>query len=367
MVTDSQVYKEIPENWSILIADIKGSTKAIENGRYKDVNTLGAACIAAARNVVAPRDLAYIFGGDGATLLLSPDLVENVSMSLREAILMAEDDFGMELRVGLVPISKLKSEGASIQIAKHQLKSGLSLTAIKGKGVSLAESWIKKEGSPYLLSKLESRTKDLFVGLSCRWQPILPRKDRIASLIILARGNNSSELYSKLLTKITDIFSSNLLSANPILSEEKNYKGFWQNIKDELRFSAKLFSIDSIKRLFGVFVTFLIFKLKFKFLFKDVDRYTQSLAFHTDFQKFEGGLKLTLDCSKTQLVALKNLLEDMCSKGEIYYGLFESHAALMTCFVPGTGDGNHIHFVDGSDGGYAMAAKQLKAQTNIAT
>jgi hypothetical protein len=25
-------------------------------------------------------------------------------------------------------------------------------------------------------------------------------------------------------------------------------------------------------------------------------------------------------------------------------------------------DGNHLHFVDGAEGGYALAAKQLKAQ-----
>ena len=36
-------------------------------------------------------------------------------------------------------------------------------------------------------------------------------------------------------------------------------------------------------------------------------------------------------------------------------------AALMTCFVRSY-QGNHVHFVDGSNGGYALAAKQLKAQ-----
>ena len=34
----------------------------------------------------------------------------------------------------------------------------------------------------------------------------------------------------------------------------------------------------------------------------------------------------------------------------------------MTCVVPSYKDGTHIHFIDGGDGGYAMAAKQLKAQ-----
>jgi hypothetical protein len=29
-------------------------------------------------------------------------------------------------------------------------------------------------------------------------------------------------------------------------------------------------------------------------------------------------------------------------------------------------DGEHIHFIDGGDGGYAMAAKQMKAQSKAA-
>jgi len=36
----------------------------------------------------------------------------------------------------------------------------------------------------------------------------------------------------------------------------------------------------------------------------------------------------------------------------------------MTCYFHGPEDGQHIHFIDGGDGGYAMAAKQLKAQLN---
>jgi len=34
----------------------------------------------------------------------------------------------------------------------------------------------------------------------------------------------------------------------------------------------------------------------------------------------------------------------------------------MTCFVLSTNSDEHIHFIDGNDGGYALAAKQLKQQ-----
>ena len=33
----------IPNDWLMIVTDIIGSTKAIESGRYKEVNTLGAA------------------------------------------------------------------------------------------------------------------------------------------------------------------------------------------------------------------------------------------------------------------------------------------------------------------------------------
>ena len=38
-----------------------------------------------------------------------------------------------------------------------------------------------------------------------------------------------------------------------------------------------------------------------------------------------------------------------------------SREALITCLVESHA-GRHLHFVDGSEGGYALAARQLKAQ-----
>ena len=35
----------IPSDWLVIATDIMGSTKAIEAGKYKEVNTLGAASI----------------------------------------------------------------------------------------------------------------------------------------------------------------------------------------------------------------------------------------------------------------------------------------------------------------------------------
>jgi hypothetical protein len=39
--------------------------------------------------------------------------------------------------------------------------------------------------------------------------------------------------------------------------------------------------------------------------------------------------------------------------------MHKSREALLTCIVQSY-NGNHLHFVDGSDGGYALAARALK-------
>jgi hypothetical protein len=45
-IVDAENYFEAPNDWSVVLTDVKGSTKAIEQGRYREVNTLGAASIA---------------------------------------------------------------------------------------------------------------------------------------------------------------------------------------------------------------------------------------------------------------------------------------------------------------------------------
>ena len=46
-LTRDEVYAEIPDDYLVVITDIEGSTRAIEAGRYKDVNLLGVAGIEA--------------------------------------------------------------------------------------------------------------------------------------------------------------------------------------------------------------------------------------------------------------------------------------------------------------------------------
>jgi len=83
---------------------------------------------------------------------------------------------------------------------------------------------------------------------------------------------------------------------------------------------------------------------------------------NADYRKFDHSLRMIVDVTKGQARQIEDYLEMLKEKKQIFYGLYASAESLMTCYVDDIHDGGHIHFVDGADGGYAMAAKQLKAQ-----
>ena len=56
-VMDPALYAALPDDWSIGIADIVESTKAIAEARYKAVNMAGASVIAAVTNALEGREL----------------------------------------------------------------------------------------------------------------------------------------------------------------------------------------------------------------------------------------------------------------------------------------------------------------------
>lgn len=89
--------------------------------------------------------------------------------------------------------------------------------------------------------------------------------------------------------------------------------------------------------------------------------YKKDLISNADFRKFDDMIRKVISGTKQMRIELTEYLEQKRKNGEIIYGIHVSDSALMTCVVDKY-EKNHFHFVDGSDGGYAMAAKQMKDQ-----
>ena len=79
---DPALYSPLPQDWSIGVADIVESTKAIAQARYKAVNMAGAAVIAAVTNALEGREFPFVFGGDGASFAVAPDDLDRAREAL---------------------------------------------------------------------------------------------------------------------------------------------------------------------------------------------------------------------------------------------------------------------------------------------
>ncbi|MDX1710546.1 MAG: DUF3095 family protein, partial [Rhodovibrionaceae bacterium] len=88
--------------------------------------------------------------------------------------------------------------------------------------------------------------------------------------------------------------------------------------------------------------------------------YRTNTSLNTDFRKFDDVLRMTVDCDRETLAATRDMLEEARRNGVARYGISEQDAALMTCIVPSVMTHDHLHFLDGAGGGYALAASTLK-------
>src|SRR6202008_2017304 len=79
---DPALYSPLPDDWTVGVADIVESTRAIAQARYKAVNMAGAAVIAAVTNALAGREFPFVFGGDGASFAVAPSDLETVREAL---------------------------------------------------------------------------------------------------------------------------------------------------------------------------------------------------------------------------------------------------------------------------------------------
>ena len=361
-VTADEPFKPLPPDWKVVVADIEGSTQAIEAGRYKDVNTIGAATIAAAQNAMGKRDFPFVFGGDGSTLVIPPASFEKVAEALDGVRTLAREKFGMTLRVGAVATAELYADGLKVEVAKFELFAGKTIASFRGGGLSKAEAKVKGDPSRYAVAAHPRHRSDL-TGLSCRWKPIRSERGVILAILIASRdGDSSKAVYDEVLKRLDAILNGDSVSANPVHLSTMEYKSVWENLKSERRYHRSTLSLSFMARAAGIVASVLVFKWKVPPLVFDPKKYAESMGDHSDFRKFDDILRMVVDCSAEQAASIRAFLEDLRAREKVCYGLHESAAALMTCFVYDIKDGKHIHFIDGDNGGYAMAAKQLKAQ-----
>jgi len=358
----------IPEDWWIIIADIRGSTQAIEGGRYRDVNLLGASVITAVLNENHGTLLPYVFGGDGATLAIPPKGFENTKRALRSLQHMSQSMYGMELRVGFVAMKSLLKEAAPVEVAKYDITGGNFMALFSGGGLTLAEKWVKENDSRALLTEFDSdpNNKANLEGLSCGWEPLKAQRGLIVSVIVKSRfeGAEALELYDRFFKELQQVTQSELKELSPV--SLGNLKVKWPpsafNTQIRIGTTKETFMKKFLYFIFYSGFLYAIFKWNIKLGRFIPAKYKGEIVERADYKKFDDSLKMVIDCTMMQVTLLQKLLQKYFDQGSIFYGMHASEEALMTCLVFSASESRHVHFIDGARGGYAMAAKQLKEQ-----
>ena len=356
--SNEDFYHPAPSDWYVIITDVQGSTKAIESGRYKEVNTIGVAAITALQNVLQPSEFPFVFGGDGMSALLPPDVIDKAKEELSALRMLSEKQFNLTLRVGMVQLSTLEKQGSQVLVAKYQMENGQHLAMFSGGGLSLAEDLIKGDIEQYGIPVMDKETVNL-ERLSCRWRPIPATNDIMLSILVQVMDSPSIsrqaqyETFSAELNKILGPIQNH----NPV-----NYAKMTQKSGLDILKSSYQINPQKLKLLLHQCYFYLICLLpgtknglKFK-------KHCETFREHSDYWKFDDMLRMVIDCTSEQYTAIERLCQDWQSKGWIVYGIHPSDSALMTCQFDAFADGKHMHFIDGSKGGYAMAAKGLKLQ-----
>lgn len=361
-ILNTDAYKPLPDDWFVAITDVTNSTVAIDEGRYKEVNAVGAISVMAVLNLVGDFKIPFMFGGDGATILIPPHLKIQAEKSLLGIRNIAASEFNLDLRVGLVPMSHIREKGLEVGVARLRISDYFDQAVFTGKGIAYAESAVKSDQAeaPFVLTGDGVATDANVTGLECRWQNIPSTKGEIIALIV--ESDDSAE-YQLVIDKIRDLFGADDVW-KPI--DETLLKMTWNNRFLSIERRIRTVGTTIFTKI-GYWFRMRIMKVTGDYLMRkkirtqttDWGDYKSDLSNNTDFKKFDGVIRLVMSGSVAQRELLEEWLSIRYSQGKLVYGLNSSPTAMITCLLFGYMK-NHVHFVDGSAGGYTKAAAALK-------
>lgn len=358
-VLDDQWFTPLPDDWQVFISDVRGSTQAIAEGRYRDVNTMGAASIASVANALGSSDFPFVFGGDGASLVVPPEHAAATGEALAGVARLAAQEFQLDLRVGSVALRTLREAGMDVQVARQELSHGRCIAAFRGGGLSFAEDLIKSDPA-YAFASSQQHHGDLG-GLSCRWNEIPSTQGCILSLLVLSRPRGDTEAYRSLFRLLDELLGGDLTTANPVKPEVMTYRSLRSMIDNERRYQHRA-PWRWLARKMEIYAAAGIFSLGLHPFFFSPRRYAAAMRTHADYCKYDDMLRMVIDCSPQHAERIRAHLQSGYENNTLYFGLHHTDSSIMTCYVEGMGNGKHLHFIDGSNGGYAEAAREMKAQ-----
>lgn len=364
-VLNPEIYTPLPEDWYVAVTDIRRSTDAIRLGKYKEVNMAGASVIAALSNAFGHDvELPFLFGGDGSLIAIPPRNIEQVKGNLAFCRIAVKNAYGLRMDTGLVSVKEILDNGHDIRVARLKLSEYVDQAVFWGSGVTWAEDLIKEKNMLAGVEPIEAS----FAGLECRWNQLPSQHDEVTAYIIQAVSGTDEEqadLYDDIFRKMEEIYGH----------EDEFHPVYKKNLKmtTKLQFLAVEWKLRVQPPTFLKKIRFIL-QIAFQYLAgiylmkvgkktseTDWALYEPDLIKHADYKKFGDGLRFVATGTVEQRMEFTSYLDQLFAEKKVAYGVHPSFAAMITCYVKKY-QREHIHFVDGTDGGYAKASQELKSR-----
>ncbi len=356
-------FSDIPSDWFVIISDIKNSTAAVQAGKQNDVNLVAAGSLIAVLNVAKERDveIPFFFGGDGSTFLAPEPLVQDLLTQLALHNANAIRNFGLEMHIGSISIPEVVASGHFIKIAKVKHGSGFNKAFALGDGLKYAEQ-VVKSATLKTNGQHDAPGELNMNGLECRWDKVKPPKEENEIACYLIETTDPArqlEVYRKVLLKTEEIYGT-MDQRHPLSVKRLRLLLRFKKVKKEMlakfgRWKFRYFAINYLETLFSHF--WIIYNWKIRNI--RGRQYLSQLVAGADTLTIDGRIITIISGRKEMRVQFLKYLESQEIAGHLIYGHHIDKESLMTCYIENR-DAKHIHFVDGSDGGYTEASKELK-------
>jgi hypothetical protein len=352
-----QLFKEVPIDWCVIITDIKNSTSAVNSGLHENVNLIATGSIVTVLNIAFKANISvpFFFGGDGATFIVPPRIVDDVMKSLLKYRDNTLQNFNLDLRAGIVAVDEIYKKGHTLKISRFSSSETFSIPIILGDGLAYAEQIIK--GDDYLLSGHNTASDEIDLsGMQCRWDKIEPpeNSEEVVTLIVIAQNcEKQAGVFSKVIRHLDQVYGS-AEKRQPISVSKLIFRTSFNSLGQEMKHRfGKIKIFELIKSWLINIYGYIYFRTQ------SGKKYLKQLVEMSDTLVIDGRINTVITGTEKQRLTLQNELNKLEKGGEILYALYVSGESIMSCYVRDLED-DHIHFVDGAEGGYTQAAGILK-------
>lgn len=367
-VTRAESYAPLPDDWHVALCDVRDSTGAVRMGKYKSVNAVAAAAITAVLNAARDLDIPFSFEGDGCVLCVPPRLLEDTRAALALTQEMADESFGLYLRIGTVPVALIRAAGYAIRVARYQVSEHYVQAVFSGGGVAYAESLIKNPATTgrHAIAPGSVAPRGSHEGFECRWQDIPSRHGETVSLMVRALDADAERMalrYREIIAKVREIYGDDE-NCHPLTVPALAMTWAGSRLANEVgvRAAGRGFLgrwLWLMRARWLVLLGAVLMKFGIRTGETDWGRYKETLVRNSDVRKFVDIYRQILAGTAAQRGALDAWLQERYARGELLYGLHATDRAQMICMVFDYA-GKHLHFVDGADGGLFLAATAFK-------